>query len=61
MIMDRDASYSAWLHELQHVRDDEASGWRGMEILITNPQRAAEYEDAAYQIEIDFARENGYT
>ena len=36
LIMDPDASYSAWLHELQHLADDEASGWQGMHILAAD-------------------------
>lgn len=27
MIVDPDASYSAWLHEFQHTMDDKAIGW----------------------------------
>ena len=61
LIMDPDASYSAWLHELQHLADDEASGWQGMHILAADQMRALEFEERAYRLEIDFARKNGYS
>ena len=59
IIMDPNASYSAWLHELKHLHDDEESGWKGFH-LIQDPETFARMEDAAYDIEIDFARKNGY-
>lgn len=59
LIMDPEASYSAWLHELKHIEDDEASGWSGFQ-LIQDIERFAALEDAAYAAEIDFARKNGY-
>src|SRR5579859_4589527 len=34
MIIDPDASYSAWLHEYQHAMDDQAIGWGGMQSLF---------------------------
>ena len=61
LIMDPDASYSAWLHELQHLADDEASGWQGMHILAADQMRALEFEERAYRLEIDFAKKNGYS
>ena len=60
IIMDPAASYSAWLHELRHLQDDEASGWQGMS-LIKDKNKFAELEEKAYKVEIDFAKENGYT
>ncbi len=59
IIMDPEASYSAWLHELKHMEDDESSGWQGIK-LIMNTESFAELEARAYKVEIDFARENGY-
>ncbi len=59
LIMDPEASYSAWLHELKHLSDDEASGWMGFR-LIEDAEKFADLEDAAYDVEIDFARKNGY-
>ncbi len=58
--MDPEASYSAWLHEYQHILDDEESGWQGYR-LFSNPQTVAELEDKAYNVEIDFAKSLGYT
>ena len=58
LIMDPEASYSAWLHELRHLADDEASGWQGMSILII-PEKSLAFEEAAYRVEIDFARKHG--
>lgn len=58
--IDPGASYSAWLHEFQHVLDDQASGWRGFEILFTDVKTAVEWEDRAYNVEIEFARSQGY-
>lgn len=58
--MDPEASYSAWLHEYQHILDDEASGWQGYR-LFADPQIVAELEDKAYDVEIDFAKSLGYT
>jgi len=29
LVIDRDASYGAWLHEFNHMRDDAAAGWPG--------------------------------
>ena len=59
IIMDKEASYSAWLHELKHLQDDEESGWKGFQ-LIEDPKLFAKLEDAAYDVEIDFAKKNGY-
>ena len=56
----RDASISAWLHEQQHARDDEESGWRGSRIVWDTEQSIA-WEQRAYQKEIDFAQKLGYT
>lgn len=59
VIMDREASYSAWLHERQHVYDDRDSGWLGFRNLI-DPENAARFEERAYNKEIDFVKEYGY-
>ena len=52
------ASYSAWCHEMQHMRDDKAAGWQGMRILCDLDERYAR-EERAYGIEIQLARESG--
>ena len=49
------ASYSAWCHEMQHLRDDFADGWSGMRI-IENVEKRYEREKRAYQVEIDMAK-----
>lgn len=58
-VIDRRASYSAWLHERQHVIDDENSGWKGFRNFM-NLETAVKFEDNAYDIEIAFAEELGY-
>jgi len=60
MIMDRAASYSAWLHEQKHFDDDARLGYPGFTALIENPRQFAEMEYNAYTVEIEFARANGY-
>jgi uncharacterized protein with gpF-like domain len=52
------ASYSAWLHEMQHVRDDMDAGWLGMSI-IADPDRRYEWEVRAYDVEIELAIKAG--
>lgn len=52
------ASYSAWCHEMQHVRDDYEDGWLGMRILEDSDKRF-EREQRAYEIEIQLARKAG--
>lgn len=52
------ASYSAWCHEMQHVRDDCQDGWSGMRILEDADERY-ERERRAYSIEIDLAIKAG--
>lgn len=59
LTIDPEASYSAWLHEYKHIVDDEASGWNGMKTLIS-PEEAIKWEDAAYDVEIDYALSLGY-
>ena len=57
--IDPKASYSAWLHEYKHAKDDEASGWKGI-IALMDTEAAIKWEDAAYNVEIEFARKMGY-
>lgn len=59
IIMEPEASISAWYHEMQHMHDDEASGWNGFRIMI-NPENIKEFERRAYDIEIEFAKRKGY-
>ncbi len=58
-VIDEKASYSAWLHEYQHVIDDENSGWKGFRNFM-NPETAVQFEDNAYDVEIAFAEKLGY-
>ena len=50
----RGASYSAWCHEMQHVRDDAATSWQGMRIIADVDERYA-MEERAYNVEIKLA------
>lgn len=52
------ASYSAWCHEMKHVRDDYQEGWTGMRILADLEKRYKREVDA-YNIEIQMAKEAG--
>jgi hypothetical protein len=58
MIIDPDASYSAWLHEYQHAMDDQAIGWGGMKSLFDNGLRW-QWEQNAYNQEIGLAKKLG--
>jgi hypothetical protein len=53
-----DASYSALLHEMSHLRDDQALGWGGFEPAY-DPDYMAQSETDAYQVEIDYANQQG--
>lgn len=57
--IDPEASYSAWLHEYEHAKQDERSGWNGI-LALMDPNEAQKWEDAAYDAEIDFAKKLGY-
>ena len=54
LYVSKGASYSAWCHEMQHMRDDYADGWSGMRILQDVDKHYLR-EVRAYQIEIDLA------
>ena len=55
IVIDKAASYSAWLHEYQHMLDDEQSGWAGFGNFI-DIETAVRFEDRAYDVEIEYAR-----
>ncbi len=59
MFIDPEASYSAWLHEFQHVTDDKAQGWGGMRVLFDNDLRW-QFEQNAYGKEIELMKALGY-
>ncbi len=58
LIIDPEASYSAWLHEYQHAVDDASIGWGGMRTLFDRDVRT-QWELNAYNREIDLARQLG--
>lgn len=55
--VDREASYSALLHEYIHAVDDEASGWQAARMVWDN-DKAIEFEKRAYDAELEFYRLN---
>ncbi|MET7959029.1 WXG100 family type VII secretion target [Micromonospora zamorensis] len=59
LVLDPDASYGALLHEMQHLRDDQAAGWAGMRGWFEDPVVRYENEVRAYQREIDYANSIG--
>ncbi|GGM51576.1 hypothetical protein GCM10011608_40620 [Micromonospora sonchi] len=59
LILDPDASYGALLHEMQHLREDQAAGWVGMRGWFEDPVVRYENEVRAYQQEISYAESIG--
>lgn len=55
--IDRNASYSALLHEYTHAMDDFESGWKGI-MYVWEPEKQWAFEEHAYDVEIEFARLN---
>lgn len=55
----KNASYSAWLHEFQHIKDDYEDGWNGIITLLFNLEERERRERKAYAIEINLAKEMG--
>ena len=49
------ASIGAWMHEMQHFRDDKKAGWLGMTVLADLDLRY-EWEKNAYALEIELAK-----
>lgn len=56
LYISKGSSFSAWCHEMQHMRDDAEHGWSGMRIL-QDLEECYSREEKAYQIEIDMANE----
>lgn len=56
MSVTKNASYSAWLHEYQHVKDDKKAGWDGNYVLWCDPEERIRREKRAYSIEINMAK-----
>ncbi|BCY06310.1 WXG100 family type VII secretion target [Actinoplanes sp. L3-i22] len=59
LILDPDASYGALLHEMQHMRDDQAAGWAGMRGWFEDPHVRYANEVHAYEQEIRYAESIG--
>ena len=51
--VNKNASYSALMHERQHVLDDINNGIPGMRYYFNNPDKRWEMEKEAYRIELD--------
>lgn len=58
MVLNRQSSISAWLHEFQHVLDDEKAGWSGMRVLYDNDEHYRR-EVNSYNVEMKFAKSMG--
>lgn len=59
MSITKEASYSAWCHEFQHIKDDKEAGWDGLNVLWFDHKERERRERRAYDIEIQLAREAG--
>lgn len=59
ILMEPNASISAWMHENQHFEDDKASGYQGFRLFM-NSEIASSMEQKAYDLEIEFAESLGY-
>lgn len=55
----QEASYSAWSHEFQHIKDDREAGWNGLEVLWNDRLERERREQRAYAIEISLAKKAG--
>lgn len=58
IVINEDASYSAWCHEMQHMRDDRDNGWDGA-LAVWDRDEHYRREQKAYEIEIQLARRYG--
>jgi len=56
LIIEEDASFSAWCHEYKHFCDDRDAGFMGMRVL-EDTEKCIQMEKDAYQIEIDMAEQ----
>lgn len=55
LVIDDDASYSAWKHEERHILDDEETRWSGFRIFM-DKEKAIKFEVDAYDVEIEIAK-----
>lgn len=60
LVIDPEASFSAWSHEYQHFLQDQASGWRGWHSLADKNTRWA-WEQEAFGVEKSLMRRLGHT
>lgn len=58
LTVSKDASYSAWCHEMQHMYDDMESGWDGA-LKVWDRDEHVKREEKAYNIEIQMALDLG--
>lgn len=56
LIIDKEASYSAWSHEYTHFLDDKNDGYIGMRIFA-DTEKCIERERHAYNVEIQMAKQ----
>lgn len=54
IVIDPEASYSAWLHEYTHFSDDRKDGYWGMRVL-KDSEKCIAREERAYDVEIQLA------
>lgn len=58
LIISKGASYSAWRHEMKHMRDDRDNGWQGYRVRMDG-DLCYQREIDAYEIEIQMALDAG--
>lgn len=56
LIIDEEASYSAWNHEYTHFLDDKKDGYLGMRVFA-DTEKCIERERHAYDVEIQMAKQ----
>jgi hypothetical protein len=56
LIISKEASFSAWMHEYQHFCDDRDDGFLGMRIFM-DLEKCKQREIRAYQAEIKLAKQ----
>lgn len=54
LVIDREASYSAWLHECTHFEDDKKDGFIGLRIFMVI-EKCKQWEIHAYDVEKELA------
>ena len=59
MTIAKSSSYSALLHEFQHVKDAKEHDWDGAHILYEDEAERIRREERAYSIEVEYAERLG--